>query len=460
MISIKKIAAYLNPDITIRCGMVPGNGGFPFVITAVDRSGAVSVLSYGNDIRKTLHLSVPRIVNTTFTDTKTVYIRCPLGSETPDAWLDRNEDRIIPSGFTPDQIINEWDEAANVLYTATVTKASYHDYCRQLSALAVLVRSISPPLRDLSHLYSKYYTEPFILWKISDKESVLGYVKNGALQRICNLWPCIDDCDQDPESVRAALAACARSLSDGDQVLAIIPVSGRNPDPLPKGFLIPGYELRKPPTIDGLPVWFHEAYACSLHTDTHLDFASFGDTQNAAVLEKKRRRFLRAFRTITGTIAGIAALMLIIAASGWGVQKMITRRIEPLQVYINQIRFHEQRLDSLKNRYTRQTQFFHRKSSVTFLMNELQTVFPDGICAEQIDINENELRQWKMDIIALSYSTSLIPQLLSNIEKIPGISQVRLLYSEQVATENGRRHATKMKIECLWKYIHNGTKKQ
>ncbi len=444
---IKKLFTYLNADTRLRIGAAPIQGSFHYVITAIDKNGKTQVVSYGSDISKLLFIP-PVAMYTTLTDTKVSYIKDQLNKEEVDNWLDRNEERIIPPGFTSDQIVNEWDVQENTMYSATVTKDSFDEFQKTIPAGKLLVSSISIPLWDLAILYSHYNSGPFVIWKITDKGSMLGFITDGRLQSLCHFWPDYEDIQQDAEKVGKELSPLIKSLTLGEEITEVILIFDIEKRSLPSHFSIPNYTLGTPPQIDSLPGQYHEAYACSLHQETHLDFAQYSDTQKTYALEKKRRYFLKGLKWTVVSLAGVAMVLLLGTLIITGIQKYAEKKVEPLKTYIKQIEEGENRLDSLKTVYMQKASFLGRESIVTFLMNELQLVFTEGTWAQHIEITEAGTSIWHINVIALAYSTALIPQLLSNLEAVKGISNVRMIYSEQ--TKVRRKRAIKVKIECNW----------
>lgn len=447
----KKLFIYLDPKYNLRCGVVPVNVGFRYAVSAIDKDNKSCVLYYGNNINKALFVIPPVAVRTTLSDTKVSFIRSPLNNETTDSWIVRNEEHIYPPGFAADQVVNEWDVRDKSIYSATATKDSLRKYRDSIPEGKFILSSISVPLWDLSILYSRFISEPFVIWKITEKGSILGYVKDCRLQSLCNFWPDYEDLKKEKEKIGNELSLLIRSLTAGENISPVIPYFENEKIALPADFSIQNYNIGKPPQINSVPVQYHEVYACSLHEETHLDFANISDTQKSLTIEKKRRTFLYALK---GSFITIIALSLFLALGGlviFGIQKYTDKRARPLQTYIKQIEDGQHRLDSLKTLFRKKASFLSRESIVTYLLNELQLVFPDGVWTEQIEISETDEKKWKINIIALSYSTALIPQTLSNLEKVEGIGNIRMIYSEQVKIEKTKKRVIKAKIEGNWK---------
>lgn len=447
----KKILIYLNPKINLRCGAVFENGKFNFVVSAVDNSnGNNQVLSFGPDVLKAIITLPPASVNTTFTNTKISFISEHLRNENAESWIDRNEDRIVPPGFTPDQIINEWDIHHDSIYSATVTKEAFEEYRKITSNSRLMFNSITIPLWDLAILYSSYVRSSFVIWKVTEDNSILGYIRDGKLQKLAHFWTDYQDLHKEPKEIGEELSLLIRSLTEGDTISSVIPLIIHEKPTLPNEFIIPEYIISDPPNINTIPLQYHEPYACSLHTQTQLDFANITDTQKTQKVEKNRRKYLTVLRGSFIIIVTFVLLLLISMGVITGIEKYADKRIRPYQKYIDKIEAGERKLRSLKRTYKEKAIFFTRESIVTFLLNELQLIFPDGVWADQIEISENDEKLWRVNIIAQSYSTALIPQFLNKLEQIEGTDKVRMIYSEQIKTEKNKR-AIKIKVECLWK---------
>ena len=124
----KKLKIYLNPSWTIQTGIVRMNGIMHYVVTAINKQNDNIVLKYGHDIEKNFLLFPPIAVHTPCNDITVSYITGNLNKDNPDNWLDQNEERIIPPGFSSDQVLTEWDIQDNTIYSATITKESFKKF--------------------------------------------------------------------------------------------------------------------------------------------------------------------------------------------------------------------------------------------------------------------------------------------------------------------------------------------
>lgn len=446
----KKILLLFNHKYRIAIGAVPDNSGtYRYVVSATGPDNVARILFHGDDINSLQFFIPPLVLHTALHSTQVYYTGNTLNNEDVDSWLDRNEERIIPFGFTSDQVINEWDVINDRLYSATITKDAFEIFLQKIPKEKLFVRSLSVPLWDLAILYACYIDEDFVIWKIAANESTLGYVRTGRVYALCNFWPGIQDVQNNHTEIGNEMSKVILSLTSGESVEGVFPVVDSPLPALPSDFIIPNYKVCKAPVIKDLPMHFHEAYACSLHQDTQLDFSPGLECRKARNLEHKRIVCLKYLR---GIYIGACALIVLMAAGAgllYGIKHYVHTRTVPLQVYIKNIDEGNRKLDSLKMLYQTKAFFLTRESGITFLLNEFQTVFPEGMCAEQIEVDETGDNEWHISFLALSYSTALVPQFLSHLEKIRGIQNVRMIYSEQ--TTNIRERTIRLKIECVWR---------
>ncbi len=446
---MSKIGEWVNPNNQLQCGMVFQDGEAYYVISSQNKKGHSNILSFGKGYGKNLLPLSPIPVNTCFTETKVSFCSETLGNETPETWLDRNEERLVPPGFTPDQVVHEWNVDYDTLYSAVVTKESLAQFRAQVDEKAHLLRSITVPLWDLAKLYAKSIDGPFVIWKIEANGSLLGFVLEGHLHSFCNLWVDYKDLYSGPTTIGNDLGSVIKSLSQGHSCSQVVPLVIGEKQDLPSSFIIPGYTLIEPPKFDSLPHRLHEAYACSHHERVGVDFASIVDVHGAERLDRKRKLFLQ---LLFGSLVTIVTLLVLVGA-GIGILAAIERgtekRIKPYQSYIKEIEQGERKLKRLKRQYKKKARFFQRESVLTHLIDTIQVIFPEGAWAEQIEMSERDNSSWDISIIACAYSTALIPSFLQSLEQVSAIDEVRMIYSEQVK-EKGKKRVIKIKVEALW----------
>jgi hypothetical protein len=446
----KKLMLLLDPATRISTGVMPDDKGrYGYVVCAINRKNEPHIIAGGDDLLSR-HFAMPPIAVRTALQHETVYyVSNDLNGDDPDAWLDKNEKKVIPPGFTADQVEQEWDVVDNTIHSAVLTKPALEGFLTTVPQNRLLLRSLSIPLWDIALLYARYISGDFVLWKITAKGSQLGYVRNGRLYSLCFFWPDADDLRKEPDKSGKEIAGVVRSLTAGNTVTGIYQVVHHPLQKIPEPFYCGNYKLCPLPVIENIPAHLHEAYSCALHADTPVDFAPIGPVQQAKRLEKNRRTLLRYMRALYAGACGLFLLVIVSTGIVAGAKNFIRGKTAPLQKYIRSIAEGEKRLDSLKVLCGKKAFFIGRESFVTFLLNEFQTVFPNGLWAEQIEIYEAGDGGWQVSCIALSYSTALVPQFLSALEKIEGIHHVRMIYSEQTKLEN-KELVTRFKIECMW----------
>jgi Tfp pilus assembly protein PilN len=214
---------------------------------------------------------------------------------------------------------------------------------------------------------------------------------------------------------------------------------------------IPGMEALPAPAVEKVPVDFHEAYALAMHQETNLDFAETGRALEARELTRSRARALQVIRAAFVVVALMVATLLVLKGGSIIGASYVNRKTAPIMTHLKRYKTEKSRLESLSLQMKEKTQFFGRKSALTYPISEMQTAFPEGLWAEEIAFSESSQEQWNFSIIAFSNSSALIPELLKNLSIIKGMDNVRMTYSEQTAVKSktGER-AIKFRIEGVY----------
>jgi hypothetical protein len=369
-----------------------------------------------------------------------------------EEWIDANEELIIPKGLSSNEIMNEWCVEKDEIYSGTVLKKSFDEYLNRLHAGNSMISSISIPLWDIARLYGQYVDAPFILWKLSSDQSILGYVENGRLNKLCNFWAGIDDIKNDYENVKVQLHNIAKSLANFSEKIRIISVNDSKYS-LPVEFFNDGcIEFLKTPEINELLDEYHESYSLADHEETTLDFAPVENSMQArsfTVSRKKSLSFVRA--SITAILVAIVILCGLKALTRIA-DSYIDGRMEPVKEHLFVYNEQKSRMEKISRDIRLKSGFIAMKSRLTIPVTEMQAAFPEGIRAEEISLSEKDLSDWDLTILAFSESSSLIPDLIKNISEIRGMSGLRMIYSEQEALQkkSGAREI-KFKLEGNWK---------
>jgi Tfp pilus assembly protein PilN len=441
---------YLHPGWALHCGALQRNGMVTYALIARHvKSGATETLAMGENLSSFLSFLKPWPIHAEIGAGPLHFVSTALDGIDPEVWIDRNELKIIPRGLTADQTITEWAaEGDDRICAATIKKDLHQNIVDHLKAGHCLLSSLSVPLWDLARLYAAHIDTPFVLWRITDEGSTLGFCKNGTLTRLCAFWADSDDIRKDASGVAQEIALLLPSLTLHEKAPIILAPSSENSF---SALAVAGYEIAPPPDC-GIPLKFHEPYALALHSDTHLDFAPFSDVQNAREMARRRSRGLRISLAAANALL-LCALIMGLMAGGLALGRRIAgSKIKPAREQIAALDSAMAHRDTLSARLWASARYAQRESMTTFALSALQDAFPEGVWAEQIAVTERDTTHWGIDILALSYSTGLIPDFLRLIGDIPGVSDARMLYSEQIALGNGRnaKKAIRLKVSCLW----------
>ncbi len=443
MKKLKNIKQLLNPNRYLRYG-IDDNGQYVQLSVNKDLSD-IKVLSYGTNLKKMLCI-LPVIAGTVLKNAK-ITLQCnELKNESEDNWIARNEEKLIPPGFTSDQIRNDWDVIDNNIFVATAQEETINKALKDMNTTGVEFSSVSVPLWDIAKLYTERIDGDFVLLKITSTGSQLGFVKDGKLQKLFDHWADIDEIKKDPKNIGAEFSPLIKSISSGEDIKGVVVVCNEEFS-IPNSFKITDYNILNTPKIENLPPSYNEAYALALHKETHVGYGSVIYKEERDNLDKNRSLFLYSLKYAGWAILLTISLCLLSFTVLFGLDKYAEMKIAPLKPKITAIENSEQKLDSLKTVFKQKANFLGRESIITFLLNEFQEVFPDGMWATNIDIGESSEKSWRIGIIANSYSTSNISSFMSRLGKIEGVKDVRLIYSEKL---KGSRKTMKMKVECDW----------
>jgi len=454
MNKFKKLFYLLNPSCSIQMGAVIHGDDYAYCLTAHPPQGKPFLLYSGTHLTEFWKLVTPLLVHTNLHTLPVLLTSEFLEGEDAEHWIDKNEERIIPSGFTSDQVQTEWGVHSDQVFAATIATEQLEKWKKTYTQNRLIHTVLSIPLWDIARLYSRHIPNDFCLIQVTCEGTLLGVVRNGYLLKLCTFWPCVEDYQTEGAELIPELKAILDSISLNNlQRLVLVP--GRKNTSVENTLnLLPaqGYEILPAPDIDQVESEFHEPYALSVHEDTGLDFSDMEGRLWGRKIERARKNVLFWSR---GSIVVVLLFLSILALvyTGLHIVSMHTaQRLAPIQNEIEAITVSEQKSDSLITLLEAKNAFLGRESVVTMLIENLQTVFPEGMWVEQVDITEKDVSLWNGEIIALCYSTSLIPKLLRNLESIDGVSQVNLLYSEQIRLGNQKwgKKAIRLKTGFVW----------
>ncbi len=394
-----------------------------------------------------------RVVKTCVRDEPVFLVSDECAGESAERWIDRNESRIIPRGFTADQVITEWDKHGDTIFAATVTRVSLEKRRMLCQKRHLVPGSMTPPLWALARLYARCRSDDFLLWNIAATESVIGLVRGGYLRRLVTFWAGKRDLATGAIAIAEELKPLCKGLCGGEPISVII-VKGAHirdcDNSLP---YVQGFTYSEPPQIPGVAGEDHEVYALAIQEQTQVDYASIAETRAAAQVHASRALSLRIGKTAALAVCAASLLLGLFTGGLQLAETFVERRIAPVRAQIDQVNSRRAHADSLRTQFDLKTRDITGESIVTCLLSDFQTVFPDGVWAEQIGVSETSPTAWSVDLLAVSYSTANIPALLKNLGAIKGITDIRMMYSEQTAVKENRaeKKAVRVKVNCMWR---------
>lgn len=421
--------------------------GIRHALVLKSNNGIPSLLSSGKGFPLFVRACCPPVIHTDMGNSPTLLVTADMDKNDADNWIDQNEESIIPVGFTSGQIVNEYEINGGKMYSGTITKKALDEKLVSFGD-SFIVGSISVPLWNLSTLYASYIDGPFVIWKIGTSGSILGMVQGGKLQNICQLWPDTDDIEKDSEEVREAVEGSIRVLTEQRLSIPVVLYSSEPKWVIPEAFSFNDFKVIAPPVISGVPVIDHESFALACRKESALDFSPFEQVQQAKKMLSLRNTVYGISRYTIMLAFGALLLFGMFSGGEKVIERMNGNSFRSAHKQFDMLTTEKHKRDSLLQILQEKARFITDESIVTFLLNELQIVFPDGIAAEEINISEVGERTWRMDIRALSYSSSLIGPFLEKLGGVKGVSDVRMVYSEQ--TEQKKKKAIRFKTECIW----------
>ncbi len=446
----RTIAILLSPKWELHCGVSRDGDGLRYVVAARHASKGTAVLWTGGGRPWFMPSLLPIAVHADTHVTPVLLVAEQMHGIDAEQWIDRNEARVIPRGFTSDEVVNEWATVDDTLYSVTATKEAVAEAAAFCTNENLFLESLAAPLWDLARLYSKKLSGPFVLWCVWDQGSVLGLVKNGRLHALASFWATSDEMRSKQAEVGNEASRLIKSLAQDTGATSVV-VAGVAENTL-KELHIEGYTVSGPPAVHGVSPEFHHGFALAQHEHTHVDFAPFGQARAAQRLRQRRTRVLRCLQVAVLAACGLAGLMGLSGGAIAAGTAMLAQRIEPLRERLLQLERQETRLKALRASLSARSALTARESAVTLFLNELQEVFPEGAWAEQIAASEADGSGFSVQITAVAYSTALIPEIMQRLSAAPGVSSVRMQYSEQGHERKGERgkRVVRCKIGCVW----------
>jgi len=432
----------------LKLGISYTGSSFRYALVWQDKQGKFQLLSSGKKIPLYVRMLIPVAACTDLGDTVVSVSRFQTGNEDVDSWIEKNSEKNTIPGFNPDQIVTEYYVIRNEVISYSVAKKDLISFINS-NPSQIYLKTLSPPLWDLAVLYSKYIKTPFILWKTGKSGSVIGFVKENIIYNLCNYWIKSDNSFVNNESAIKDAESLFDSLSMGEKNIPVVLHSTEKVLFRPKINQVGKYKIIPPPAINGVKIHDHEVYAAACHKETTADFLPYNYEQKSKRSQILWEKTLFLSRTAVTSIL-IAAIFLL---GTFITELVIENRTNHFLSFVkNQIGLLESQSaarDSLFNKCKEKAAYLEQESVLTNLISAFQEVFPEGMKAEEISVSEIGRKKWKVNIRALTVSSSLIGSFLSNLNKINGVNNVQMLYSEQ-AEINKQKNGIRLKVECIW----------
>ncbi len=420
--------------------------GIRHALICRNRKGNVTLISSGKGIPLWIRFFSPLTV---YTDTgllPTVLKTEHIGNQDPDSWIDAHEEFAVPNGMTSDQVVNDYSVSEQILYSSTVSKDKLDQFISQMGPNCI-TRSISTPLQQLAKLYYKYQKTDYILWKLTDKGSVFGLVQKGNLEKLFNFWPGVIHIEKEEQKTISQIGDVLHSFSEAGNEYPVILFCPEDNVSIKKELSIQGFDLIMQPKVESVPNADHEAYALALGNDGP-DLTPFETSLEAKKIERKKSR---AWKTIWGLSAATLLCLVILSGIKIGLSLFQASNSTDYSFSLKQLSLLQNQkstYDSLRTAYMKKAEIFKDKSRATLLMSDLQSVFPEGVWAEEISLSEIGANEYTLKIRALTFSSNSISPFLTNLNTTNGCSEVRVAYSENTTVQ--KKAAIRFLTECKW----------
>lgn len=443
------VALALNPSWELRWGVCLRSAGMVVVLLAC-RGEQKRVLFSARGRRKPWILSVATPVSIDTGVMPLILLNEPLGEDTIERWLNEHQGELIPAGFQSEQIQSECCVVDETVFAASLAHAAVDAFEQRAASAGLTCGSLSVGLWHVARLYWPSYQQPFILWKVTDEGSVLGFVDNGYLRAVVSWWMDATDLQSIDSQNLQELATIFSSLG-GQHCSTIVMMNDGEPPDI-SALSIPGYRFAAQPQIEGVLGPLHEPYALAAAEPCNLDFAR-GErglgSRGSGSSREGMLKFIRNALVLIGVVWGLLGVGLVGSRL---VQSSLDSRLAPLRSRIAVVKQAEVERDSVQALFSARNRFGNRESALTELLNQLQPAFPTGMWVEQIVVQESELCCYRIELIAVSFSSALVADFLKRLETIAGMRDVRMLYSEQVSEHRLAKDKPVLRISVsgLW----------
>ena len=436
---------------SLRMGIAGDAGSRGFVVAHRGKelgNGAIP-LAWGDGIPLWMRLLLPVVAHADIGMVPVYLTNADTGGEDPDAWIDRNEARLIPKGFSTEQIVTNYDVEGRNLTALSAVETARDALYAELEE-NVTVASLQPPLQGLAALYGNVSTMPWILWKITDTGSVMGRIEAGKVTDVCHSWIDIEAAMKDGAAMLGEAEPLLKSLSGTGTTLRVMIWTADDALQLFTGENNLRKGLLSPPPVAGLHRRYHEAFGNALAIRETAQLVPFEKRLNAEAVLRKWHATVAFMRIAAFALAVIAAVAVVSISINRLLINHDRETMLAIDTQYSTLQTLSAQRDSLADRIRKLVTFSAGESTITRFLGALQTVIPEGMKIEELTITERDVATWRVTLRAFALSGSIVQSMIACLREVEGIDNVYMVYSEQ-ASGKGTGKGIRVKVEADWK---------
>jgi Tfp pilus assembly protein PilN len=436
----------LNPT-ALRIGMTNDTCNTEFVIISSDDEGGGVPVLWRTDIPVWLRLLLPIITVTDTGDLPVYMVSDDIGDDDPDEWIDNNEERCLPAGFPTDAVSTDYAVNNGRVVAISAVTGKRDEMVANLEDI-VRLSSLLAPLQGVAQLCGK---EQCIVWKLTTNGSSLSRIEQGVVTDACTCcWISLDDVKNGSSETLERIGRIVHSIAGDWDTFPVIFLAPENVATFSEGTRIGGGKIAFLQKYGNLPMQFIEAFGNAITPDRYVQLLPFHKKQSV-------KKLLRGWcRLISSMRAGFILLLIVAAVFGSyiGTTRLILNRdnasMEKIKKQHDEVRHAAASRDALMKKLEKQTAFVRGESRITTMLNELQTAVPEGAALEELSVGELSDDNWEVLLHVRTESSSVMQPFLKGIEKVNGISDVRMVYSERGEDRSGKSTLL-FKVKGRWK---------
>ncbi len=278
---------------------------FRFVLVRKSKGNNTVPLAWGNNIPLLLRLFYPPIAHADTGMTPVYIISGNIGDETPEEWIDNNEESLIRAGFNSEMIVTDYVVFGKKIVSVSIMETACNSLYSELEKVFPII-SLQPPLQGLASIYRKVCESPWVLWKIDNGGSIIGRIEAGTVVDICHFWAGVEAYLADPTAGINEIWPLLMSISKNAIPLRIMIWATTDIPKPPDNNIFHDCQFIEPPETLGLPKQYHEAYGNALYSGSQFQLAPL----NKRI---KTEAFFGIWFKIINSIRNAAAALIILA---------------------------------------------------------------------------------------------------------------------------------------------------